>query len=428
MKITNIAESTHSNVLNWAIKNGADIKSEQQLQTIINDELFYIVTITNVNFFELFRLTQTFRDKLRIINEKVAEIPSNKELMNYFVGNFSHEDDPEKKSPLYEIASYAATSFFNLSLQMKTDDDIISKSSVALFLPMITRKFDVKIPISFYDFISSMTDDEAKECFTTEYPSTLQPIIDKENIEGVYGMITRLFFKLTTIIKYNNKFETYLKCTKYFPMKKIDNSKLYKVAIISFYKYNRITKSDDRVSLFLPDKNEYNKYMKKLACNNSPLQVEFAVQLPIAYMQIIENYFSSDELMIAYESSMSTIIDDGIRFNDFIEPVIDIDPEDSSETLEKFENQLSIYNTRIAEANNTTLSAINMLLKSDGEIDKSVTFSLLPSIYNTRAIFRFSIDKISSVMDKLNNPVIHDIFADMLDVANSINNEINNMK
>ena len=84
MKITSITESGSNNTLLWAISNGADIKSDIPLQSIINDELFFLVRLEDVNMFELFRLTQHFRNKLRIINEHMAAIPDDSDLINRF--------------------------------------------------------------------------------------------------------------------------------------------------------------------------------------------------------------------------------------------------------------------------------------------------------------------------------------------------------
>lgn len=425
MKLKQIIESGSNNILKWAIKNKADIKSDPQLQSIINNELFYIVKYSDVNFLELFRLTQIYRDRLRITNESTAEIPTTKELVNYFQGDISlDENNPEKKTPLCELASYAISSFYNIGLQMKTDEDIISRSSISLFLPMITRKFEVQIPVTFFDFVSGMTDKESKECFTELYPTTLDDIVDKEDLQGVFGLLIRLFLKSTSVIKYNNRLENYIKYTKYFPLKKIHNDKLYKIALIGFSKYNNVNRSEDKISLFQPDKTEYNKLIRKLNRNNSPLEVEFAVQMPIQYMQYIANVFKIDELMIDYPSSMSTIINDGFEFKDFIEPEILHTDEKYENTMNNFKNQITAYTTRIGEATNSLLTTINLLLNSEGDIDRTATFALLPPIYSTKAIFKFDTNIISSKLDSISDPIIHEIFSEMIDISTAVIKEI----
>ena len=148
MKILSIKESGSNNILRWAIEQGAEIKSDIQLCGLINNDLFYLVELSEVNFFELFRLTQLYRNKLKVISEEKAEVPNQSELMKYFSGECSLDpNEPEKKSPAYEIAEYCISNFINLALQMNTDDDIISLNGAKLFIPMIARKFTIQLPI-----------------------------------------------------------------------------------------------------------------------------------------------------------------------------------------------------------------------------------------------------------------------------------------
>ena len=109
MKITSITESGSNNTLLWAISNGADIKSDIPLQSIINDELFFLVRLEDVNMFELFRLTQHFRNKLRIINEHMAAIPDDSDLINRFPGSFTDPENPDVHLPLIDAAKHATS-------------------------------------------------------------------------------------------------------------------------------------------------------------------------------------------------------------------------------------------------------------------------------------------------------------------------------
>jgi len=93
MNIVSIKEAWSNNIISCAITNNANIVSDLALQSLINDELCYIITLDNVNLFELFRLTQTYRDKLRIIEESKAEVPSMEELKIFFPGEFTVGND-----------------------------------------------------------------------------------------------------------------------------------------------------------------------------------------------------------------------------------------------------------------------------------------------------------------------------------------------
>jgi len=70
MKITNIEEVGCNDILRWAISNKVDFIVEPELINLINNETSYLVTFSDVTFLELFRLTQIFRHKLRVVDEK----------------------------------------------------------------------------------------------------------------------------------------------------------------------------------------------------------------------------------------------------------------------------------------------------------------------------------------------------------------------
>ena len=120
MNLINIKESGTNNILLWAISNGADIKSDIALQSIINDELSYVITLSNVNFFELFRLTQIYRDKIRIIDENQAEMPNINELEKLFNGTYKPSDESDEIK-LCNIVEHCGNMFINLASQMLID-------------------------------------------------------------------------------------------------------------------------------------------------------------------------------------------------------------------------------------------------------------------------------------------------------------------
>lgn len=426
MQIANIKESGSNNVLLWAIKNGADIKNDMQLCSIINDDLFYLFTLKGVNFLELFRLSQMYREKLRIINECEADIPSNKELMELFKGDYiPNENEPDKKIPLYETAEHCMTNFINIVLQMKNDDDIISPSSLRLFLPMLSRKFDVQIPVSFIDFIESMSPDEAANAFTEEYPNTIQDIVNSES-HGVKRIMQLGFLKATSIIKYNKRYDQYIDIVKYSPLKACKNNDLYKFGLLGFHKYDNVSRGEIRCNLFNPNKESLGKIFKRLSETNTPLYMDFVIQLPIQYMQILTNSFSREMLPMMYESSMSSIISSGMEFNDFNIPEYDEEnmDEETSAKIESINNSIESYRVRLTEANQITLNTITAILNTDNDIDVTSTFALLPSLYMSKAVITVKVEdaqKYISVSDTLLSKMFTEIFGMAKKVIEDIN-------
>ena len=58
--------------------------------------------------------------------------------------------------------------------------------------------------------------------------------------------------------------------------------------------------------------------LKNMSWLKTPLYIEFAVQLPLYYMQILANSLPENELSITYQSSINDIVKSGLVFNDFI--------------------------------------------------------------------------------------------------------------
>lgn len=429
MQITNIRESGSNNTLLWAIENGADIKDDMQLCSIINDDLFYLFTLKGVNFFEVFRLSQMYREKLRIVNECEAEVPSNKELQFVFPGDYiSDKETPDKKIPLYETAEHCISTFFNMVLQMMNDDDIISPSALRLFLPMISRKFDVQIPVSFIDFVESMNEDEAKEMFTREYPNTINKVLENES-HGVNHIMQLGFLKATSIIKYPKRYDQYLDIVKYSPLKTCKNNELYKFGLLGFHKYDNISHGEIRCNLFNPDKENLSKLFKRISNTNTPLYVDFAIKLPIQYMHILANSFSREELPMMYESSMSTMINNGMLLNTFIMPEYDENEmtEEVTAKVESIKNQIEAYRTRITEANQITLNTITVLLNSENDIDTTSAFALLPSLYMAQAVITVKVDDAKKYLG-ISDTLLSNMFVDIFNTVKRVIEDINSVK
>lgn len=428
MNIINVCESGCSNILLWAIANGANVHEDIPLQSIVNDELFYHVTLNDVNFFELFRLTQMYREKVRIISEEKAEIPPRSELVKLFDGTYiPDESNPENKAHLSECVEHVTQNFINIALQMSGDDDIIKPSAVRLFLPMISRKFTVVIPVAFSDLVNSISEDEAGKIFNKDYPKTLDEIANDVN-HGFNVKFKLAFIQATWINKYNKRYDQYLKITKYSPLKNAESAnKLYKFGLLGMYKYNNITRGQIKCNLFNADKSAVpvDQVLKQIGSIKTPLQVEFAVQLPIQYMQILENSLSREVLDIKYESSMSNIIDGGLIYEDFITPILD-ENEQSEELKSAYTevmNNIEAYRMRITEANQLLLNTITMLLNNEGDIDTSSVFAMLPSIYTTKAIITINMEH-ENEYTSVSDPVVSEMFKEMISVVNSMLNDL----
>lgn len=413
MKITHINECGSSNLLRWAIANNADVANDLQLESLINDELFYQITISDVNFFELFRITQAYREKVHVIIEKKAEIPSTDELLPYFPGNIS-VDDTELNT--IEAVQHAADMFIKLVTQMSGDDTVIQPETARLFIPMICRKFDIEIPLSFMD-LASLFDEETKPTmlFNDQYPNNLNDVILGATM--ICNKIMLMLIRCTSIIRYDDHYDQLLRLTKYAPLRKCNNDKIYKFRLCGLSKYNKITRNESRCSFFNANKITMAEEIKKLESIKSPLKLDFVVQLPIQYMQMLENTYSPEELGVMYESSMSTIIDTGLSFNNFVTQEFDETIE--QDKIEKHNNAIELYKVRINDANQTALNLIQLGINNTESIDLTNLFSILPSIYCNKAVITINMDYADRYISHY-NAEIRSMFQEMLDIAKSI--------
>lgn len=437
MKITGIKEAGCNNTLLWALKNKATIFGDEPLCSLINDELFYIVTFSDVNSFELFRLTQIYREKLKILRENQAEIPSREILAEMFPGSITVDNKEEgseettKSIPKLEVAEHAASMFYNLALQMFSDNDIITEGAGRMFLPMLARRYDIQIPISFMDFVLSIKDEtEAAKIFNESYPSNLTEQIIENELSSVRIRLDMAFVRSTSIIKYDERYNQLLKLVKYDPLKKGITNRLYKFSPLGFTKYDNIGRGQLRCNFFNADKDVTAKTMKQMASTRTPLKLEFMVQLPIEYMQILENYFSRDEIDIMYESSMADIIDGGLIYDDFVSPVWDLESTDEDDVVKtkNYNNAISAYNQRINEANQITLNSITLILGSKDEfVDITSTFAMLPSIYTTKALLVLNMENATKYTN-ISDPLLSDMLQEMVNFGENIEKELQELR
>ena len=410
MKVSSVQETGSHNLLNWAIENGVSIKDDPALQSIINDELCFLVGFDDVNFFEMFRLVQMYREKLRIIKEYQVGNPDMEMIQNIFPGE--HTEENGEKIPLSNIAKCSIESFINLALQMSGDQEAIPSSAARMFFPMFCRRFEVRIPIGVVELVSWMKPEEADAAFG-EYPASMEKVI-LDPMSNVNMMLRIGFDRSTNIIRYDKDYDRYLQMFRYKPLSVYNHPTLFKAALISFGNYDSINCADVRCSLYRANKDMIIERMKKIANIPTPLKAEFAIQLPIQYMMLLMNNYSREELPATYESSMANIVDSSIDYNDFV--VL----EEGADGYEERMTAIKDYQVRIADANNVALNALGILLNQSPEVDIGITdvFSLLPSIYTTRAVITVNYTKVHKFAED-SDPVIGGMFQY---IANAMDN------
>lgn len=300
-----------------------------------------------------------------------------------------------------------------------------------MFLPMLARRYDIQIPISFMDFVLSIKDEtEAAKIFNESYPSNLTEQIIENEVSSVRIRLDMAFVRSTSIIKYDERYNQLLKLVKYAPLKKGITNRLYKFSPLGFTKYDNIGRGQLRCNFFNADKDVTAKTMKQMASTRTPLKLEFMVQLPIEYMQILENYFSRDEIDIMYESSMSDIIDGGLTYDDFVSPVWDLESTDEDDVLKtkNYNNAISTYNQRINEANQITLNSITLILDSNDEfVDITSTFAMLPSIYTTKALLVLNMENATKYTN-ISDPLLSDMLQEMVNFGENIEKELQELR
>ena len=426
MELREIKECGANNILLWAIQNGADLRSETELQSLINEETYYAVTIEGVNFLELLLLSKMFRNKLRIKAENKVAIPMRKDTAAMFPGSFT--PDPEKPDTVvnfYEVAEEACRKMMNMALQMNSDDDIILPSSAKLFMPMITRTFDVQIPMNFVDILGSFPiDKNTSILYNTEYPGNLSLFIDSDEFAISRDMILLRLVKHLQVIRYTKKMETLLNQLKFAPLKKVKSERLISFKMVGFHKYDPVSRNEIRLDMFNTNKDTLLNTMRRLSKINTPLQVDFAINTPLQYLSDLYNHYSYEDLPIIFESSMLAVMSNGIPLNNFKSLEIDEDSEDYDIKLSEYENAISEYKNRILDTAQETITAIAALTKAV-DPDYTAIFALLPSIYQSKAIITISADKFGVYIDNYNADLAA-MFSEMKSQVISLQNDIAN--
>lgn len=398
MNISSIRESGSSNLLKWAIDNKADLKNNLPLTSLINDELFYLVNIEGVNFYEVFRLTQLYRNKLRVLNVNVNKVPDEADLRERF------------PSVDIDCVNDSINSFLSLTAQMAADSDIIEEGFPRLFIPMIASSFNIQIPFSFIDIIDVISDDDAKSLFSPDYPRTLSEVVEDGKHNLLKSAILISIEKNTRNIRYDKKYEKLLDITKYFPLKG-ESDQIFKFGLIGFFKFDNVARSEVRCNMFRADKVVIESKMQQMSKLKTPLELEFAIQLPIYHMNLLEASYYPEDLKISYRSPIGNIIDNGMVFHNF-----KYNEDESNGTA------IDAYKVRISEANHTAMETIGKLVQAEDSHPQSV-FSLLPPIYLTNAVITVSYESIPQLLSTSDN-VLYALFKNIENIANVIHKDI----
>jgi hypothetical protein len=411
MKITGISASGSMNMLKWALSNGANPKSDTQVMSIINDEMFYLIDIEDVNFYELYQLTHVYRHKLRVSYIARKETFSQDDLKEY-LGFASQE------------CAAAIDSWVGISKQMLADDDIISNSTSALFCPMISHIFNIQIPLVFADAITAMSPGESEKIFAgsvDDHIAVFNDIIANEEITTDSAFKQNMMLGLDQYIRgvvYNKRYTQLLQRTKFFPFKS-KSDKLFRVGFIGAFKYDTLTRGQIRLNMFNATPEDATSTFAKLARSKSPLQVDIAVQLPMYYMQIIESSFLPEDIKTSYISTRENVIENGLVFKELLGDQGDHQQEEGIETPG------DVYGVRIAEAEMNVLRAYKSAMNSnDAFIDRS--FALLPPLYRVNGVLTFQANKLASFQNHSDSRLV-DLFNDIAVVVNPIVQDINKL-
>jgi hypothetical protein len=404
MKITQIAESGSNNLLLYAIKNGVDPCENYHLSEMVNGELHYNVTIEGVNFYELFRLSQTFRNDLRVIRSEPIQSLDPEELSQRF-----GKAVPEEFNAIME-------QFITVSEQIQGDDDFTDKIYSRLVLPMILTKYTIQVPYGFGDVINSLSDQSlSATLFSKEYPNNLQSFLEFERVQN--GIMLQMEANLRNIT-YPAATEKLIMATKYKdipPSGDIDKD-ISVVKLVSFEKYDTVSRRIIRNSMFNADVERFKENMKTMASMREHTKYSFAIQLPIFLMQIIESTFPTDIVDISFRSSAETnMIDNGYYL-----------PEDIQRTYGVRVNFLMIENTK-----KNLLYLLNRINDpQDDSIDNSArssVTSLLPAATKVNAVVTISTPNIESLM-KHPDPNLANLFGKMNQITFGIESDVQKMR
>lgn len=386
--VIGISESGCNNILRWAISNGVNPKTNSNISALINDEMYYNIQISNVNFYELFRITQYHHTKIKILKFHTVDNLSDDELMNRFY--------PEHHADIKDIID----KFLAISTLIREDDDINDKLYSSLILPMITTKCDIQFPIGFGDILSYMAVDDSKKIFTNDYPENLNDMIKLDSIrQGILLNVDRS----TRNITYNDMLDKLIQATKYKNLPK-SQDKIYKTAMLSFEKEHTSNRRIIRNSLFNVNRNDMINNMKIMSTLNGEMKYTFAVQLPIYLMQTLESVYDDKIIEISMRSSVGNLLTN----NFFLD-----------------ENIVKKYGLRITESMSEMYQLMLKILENT-DLKESV-IALLPPAQYTNALITISDNNLETLINE-SNPYLQEMFLKMEQLIRSVNIDIQKVR
>ena len=413
MIITEIEESNNSNILQWCLRNNANLKEDPLMLDFINDEFMYLITIEDVNFFELYLLTKYYRDQLRIIDRKPTIKASKEFLETKFHGNYAEN---EKCS---EIAMKAIEHYINLTLQIQgnTEDNKDVRPLEVFFVPMISRRYTIQIPIYFIDLFRMVSDKEFKKVFTINYPNTLDFLIESNEPIGFKTQFMIYLSKVLIPLNLEKPDEKKLDVVKFKQLATSESEVFYDPKMIRFEKIDKISKRIYRYSFFKGTTEQMISTLKKIKKSNGEMFAEFAVNLPLEYLQNLENSYSSEMIEIKYRSAANTLINRGFNYNQ----ILKLKDMDKEVTI-----PVEMYTARLRESYIASLYNITKLADCYKKTNNSLLdiLSLLPSIHTVRCILRINLGNIRKIVQNESNSFLKSIFIQIQNQINLLYNDI----
>lgn len=436
MQIQKVEIQGNDNFLRYAIKNHADLYNDYDLLDFINGDTIVMVTLDDINFYELHRLTHFYRKKIRVIEE----CPIGDVSLDYFEQIIPGEIQSKTTGEvikLAQIAKDACDGFMNIALQMEADEDIIPSWAGRLFIPMIYRRFKVMVPISFFELIKALQGSRIANVFEDEnYQEKLaHALFTSEGLE----VLNKLLIGFSALI-YNNLDSNHTtQLAKIFLFQGLGSNKsnkLYHYTPIGFSRYNEFTGLEHRVRFFNGNPEKISEDIKVISNLDTPLRVQFAVELPIHQLQVLERTFTQDELEVDYLSSPSELIQTPIRFDDFIIPesTLDSDSRKSQDSIVHHRAAISAYRDRIKLASDNTIAASAIVLNPGAETRSSLitpsgstVIALPPAIATIRGSVSLkplngtsNISKYTSVNDDLNKSMLSEMIQTVAEINESL--------
>lgn len=412
MIITEIEESNKSNILQWCLKNNADLKNDPLMLDFINDDLLYLITIEDVNFFELYLFTKFYRDQLRIIDRSQTSKLDKEFISNKFKGSIDGED-------CSKIALNATENYMNLAFQIEgnSEKEKSERPLEIFFLPMISRRYTIQIPIYFIDVFRMVSEKEFKKLFTINYPTTLEILIDSTEVNGFKTKMMLYLSKLLLPFNLDPTNEKKLDIVKFKQLTISDSENFYEPKMIRFEKIDKISKRIFRHTFFKATTEQYMATLKKVKKSKGEMFVEFAVSLPLEYLQILENSYNNSTVDIKFRSSARKLIYQGFNYNQILK-LKDMDKE--------VNEPIEMYSTRLQESYFMNVKNVTRLYDHLENSQNSLidVLSLLPAIHTIKCVLRMNLNDVRSIIQHESNSFLKSIFIQMQNQINLLYNDI----